>query len=390
MRPIEALAAELGTVAARVERDLRSQFDVLASDMRAKMAEMELRAVTAERTIAELVANRLNEVKDGQPGTSVTLDDVAPLIRDEVARSVSLIPTPRDGVDGVSVSRDDVLSMVLEAVATIPPAPAGRDADPELVRQMVAAAVAEIPPAQPGKDADPAVIAEMVREAVDAIPRPVDGKDADMGALSGLVRELVAAIPVPKDGQDADPDLIRSMVADAVAAIPPAPAGERGPPGRLPSVKAWTDAVHYDGDVVTMDGSTYQALRDTGRQPPHDDWVCLALAGRDGAQGRSFVVRGTWAEAEEYAELDVVVTNGAAFVATLDKPGACPGDGWQMISAQGKRGKPGEDGRKGDPGPAGPAVIGATVDDMGMLTLRNANGTTVSCDFYPVLSRIDR
>lgn len=347
-RSIEALATELGAVAARVERDLRSQFDVLASDMRAKMAEMELRAVTAERTIAELVATSMSEVKDG------------------------------------------VAAMVSEAVAVIQPAAPGRDADPEVVRQMVVAAVAEIPPAQAGKDADPVVIAEMVREAVDAIPRPADGTDADMGALSDLVRELVAAIPVPKDGQDADPDLIRCMVADAVAAIPPAPAGERGPPGRLPAVKAWTDAVHYDGDVVTLDGSTYQALRDTGRMPPHEDWACLAMAGRNGAQGRSFVVRGTWAEAEDYSELDVVVTNGAAFVATTDHPGACPGDGWQMISAQGKRGKPGDDGRKGDPGPPGPAVIGASVDDMGMLTLRNANGTTVSCDFYPVLSRIDR
>lgn len=350
-RSIEALASELGTVAARVERDLRSQFDVLASDMRAKMAEVELRAVTAERTIAELVANRLSEVKDR------------------------------------------VAAMVSEAVAAIPPAAPGRDTDPEVVRQMVAVAVAEIPPAEAGKDADPAVIAAMVREAVDAIPRPSDGKDADMGALSDLVRELVAAIPVPKDGQDADPDLIRSMVADAVAAIPPAPPGDRGLPGRLPAVKAWTDAVHYDGDVVTLDGSTYQALRDTGRMPPHEDWACLAMAGRDGAQGRSFVVRGTWAEADDYAELDVVVTNGAAFVATTDHPGACPGDGWQMISAQGKKGKPGDDGRKGDPGPPGPpgpAVIGATIDDMGMLTLRNANGTTASCDFYPVLSRIDR
>jgi hypothetical protein len=50
----------------------------------------------------------------------------------------------------------------------------------------------------------------------------------------------------------------------------------------LPLVKTYVaDAVHYPGDVVTHDGSTYQALRDTARAPPVDDWICLARAGRD-------------------------------------------------------------------------------------------------------------
>lgn len=346
--PIEALAGELGATAARIEKALQQKFDLLAaelraecSDLRAKAAEWELRAVNAERASTDMVVARLATVRDGEPGRSVTLEDVAPVIRAEVER----------------------------VVAALPPAKDGNDADPEVIRAMVNEAFAELPPAKKGEDADPAVIAAMVREEV-------------------------ASLPPTEKGKDADPAVIRSMVDEAVAravsALPPPAKGDPGPPGRLAAVKAWTDCVHYDGDIVTLDGSTFQAIRDTGRQPPHDDWVCIAQAGRAGDDGRSFTIRGTWEPDGLYRELDVVAMNGASFVAKSDDPGPCPGDGWQLMSAQGKRGKAGDPGLKGDPGPKGPAVIGLGIDENGIQTLRNADGTTVSCDFYPLLSRIGR
>lgn len=350
--PIEALAGELGATAARIEKALQQRFDLLAaelraecSDLRAKAIEWELRAVNAERASAEKVSDRLATVKDGEPGRSVTVEDVAPIIRAEVERVVSV------------------------AVAAIPPAPAGKDVDPEVVRAMVTEAVAAIPPAEPGKDADPKVIRQMVAEEVSRLPPAQAGKDADPEVIRAMVTETVTA---------------------AVSALPAPAKGDPGPPGRLAAVKDWTDDVHYDGDIVTLDGSTFQAVRDTARRPPHDDWVCIASAGRNGADGRSFSIRGTWEPDGEYRELDVVAMNGATFVAKSDDPGPCPGDGWQLMSAQGKRGKPGDPGNKGDPGPKGPAVIALGIDDNGIQTLRNADGTTVSCDFYPILSRLDR
>jgi hypothetical protein len=39
------------------------------------------------------------------------------------------------------------------------------------------------------------------------------------------------------------------------------------------------------GDVVVHDGGVYQALRDTGKEPGHADWLLLAPAGRDGCDG---------------------------------------------------------------------------------------------------------
>lgn len=176
----------------------------------------------------------------------------------------------------------------------------------------------------------------------------------------------------------------------------PGPAGERGPegpPGKLSEIKGWAEGVHYEGDVRAHKGSTYQALKDTGREPPHADWALLAAAGRDGADGRSWTIRGTFSATEKYLELDVVALNGASFAARKDDPGPCPGEGWQLIAGQGKTGKPGERGEKGDRGPkgeAGPPVVAMDVDDQGLVTLTNADGSVITCDLYPVLAKLDR
>jgi len=164
----------------------------------------------------------------------------------------------------------------------------------------------------------------------------------------------------------------------------PGPPGEPGAPGKFAPPKAWARGVHYEGDLVMHAGSTWCAARDTAEEPPHDDWLCVAQA------GRSFQIRGLWKEAEHYRAFDVVALNGSSFVARLDKPGQCPGDGWQLIAAQGNRGKAGDKGPKGDRGPSGRAIVAATVNAEGLLTLTADDGSAVTCDFYPVLSRVAR
>jgi hypothetical protein len=133
----------------------------------------------------------------------------------------------------------------------------------------------------------------------------------------------------------------------------PGPKGESGPPGRdgrLRSVDDWAEGVHYAGNLVVRDGSTYQCIKDTGHPPPHEDWTCLARAGRDGGTLR---VRGTWTSDGHYQALDIVALNGCSFLAVRDSPGPCPGDGWQLIAKQGQRGIAGPRGEKGDRGPPG-------------------------------------
>jgi hypothetical protein len=146
--------------------------------------------------------------------------------------------------------------------------------------------------------------------------------------------------------------------------------GDKGEPGTLPLVKTYLpDTVHYEGDVVTHDGATYQALRDTAREPQHnDDWICLASAGRDGVDGLSPTVRGTFDPNATYKRLDIVAFNKGSFIARYDDPGPCPGGGWQLLTSYGKRGEKGEPGPRGERGPAGPqgypgpTIVGWQID----------------------------
>jgi hypothetical protein len=82
------------------------------------------------------------------------------------------------------------------------------------------------------------------------------------------------------------------------------------------------------------------------------------------------VVRGTFDEAAEYRNLDVVAMNGGSFVALRDAPGRCPGSGWQLLTSPGKRGPAGQSGEKGargERGPPGePGSSGATISGWKM------------------------
>jgi hypothetical protein len=135
------------------------------------------------------------------------------------------------------------------------------------------------------------------------------------------------------------------------AAGPAGPRGEQGPTGQLPIAKAYAPGkVHYMGDVVIHDGSTWQAIRDTGNAPPHDDWIGLCHRGLD---GREPIIRGTYNTQAKYQQLDIVALNGGSFIAKSDEPGPCPGPGWQLIASQGKPGIKGPAGQKGDKGDKG-------------------------------------
>src|SRR5262249_8422949 len=110
--------------------------------------------------------------------------------------------------------------------------------------------------------------------------------------------------------------------------------GPQGPPGTLPSVKLWRqDEVHYRGDVVAYDGSTFQAVKDKARAPGADDWVLIARGGSDAITPQ---VLGTYQEDVEYHRLDIVALNGSSFIARRDNPGPCPGEGWQLLASAGR------------------------------------------------------
>src|SRR5262249_15980504 len=118
---------------------------------------------------------------------------------------------------------------------------------------------------------------------------------------------------------------------------------------------------------VCYDGSLYQALKDTAQVPGGSDWICLALAGRDGVTPD---VRGTYKPGKDYKYLDIVALNGGSFIARTDDPGECPGPGWQLLASRGKTGDKGlpgpraEQGPQGDQGPSGPIIAAWEVDHV--------------------------
>jgi hypothetical protein len=133
--------------------------------------------------------------------------------------------------------------------------------------------------------------------------------------------------------------------------------GLEGPPGRMLAVKHWQPgAIAYAGELVTNAGATWQAQRDTSHVPGNDpDWTCVAAAGQD---ARSPHVRGTYNPDLQYSALDIVSLNGGSFIAKQDRPGICPGEGWQMIARQGHRGNAGEKGERGERGAQGTPGVG--------------------------------
>ena len=198
-----------------------------------------------------------------------------------------------------------------------------------------------------------------MRQAFDGVRRQDDERLTELRtALGDLrlalndIRERMAAAP-PVAGPQGDVG-------------PQGPQGPEGPPALFPQVKAWSaDAISYRGDVVTHAGATWQAQRDTAKEPPHPDWIELAIPGLDGRDAVTPTVRGTWRADAEYRALDIVARDGGCFIAKCDAPSVCPGPDWQIVSTRGARGERGERGLKGEQGPAGPAaptIVGWQID----------------------------
>jgi len=73
-------------------------------------------------------------------------------------------------------------------------------------------------------------------------------------------------------------------------------------------------------------------------------------------QRAPFQHRGPFVADTAYAAGDIAMINGSAFIALRDNPGPCPGPGWRLLAAVGKRGP------KGDPGPTPPTICDWRVD----------------------------
>lgn len=358
----------------------------------------ELRGVDYAATVADLVADAVGRIvlPTPEPGKDADPDETRRLVDEAVKAAIDALPPPEPGKPG-EVDLLVLAAMVDEAVSKLPPAEPGKsvtvkDVQP-ILAELVADAVAALPPVEP-KEVDPVALNALVNEAVSKLPPAEPGKSVTVEDVTPLIEQLVksavADIPAAEPGEsvtveDVEP-MLAEMVDKAVAALPPP---EPGPPGMLPLVKAWEDRVWREAECCTFGGSTYQARTDTGKAPPHADWICIAAAGEPGNDADQIEVRETYDPEGAYRRLNIVALNGAAFIARKDDPGPCPGEGWQVIAMRGKpgpvtKGEPGKSVR-GEPGPP---VVTMSIDGEGLLTLVNGDGSRVECDLYPVLAKI--
>ena len=208
------------------------------------------------------------------------------------------------------------------------------------------------------------------QQALDGVRKQGEERLAELRGVVDRLRSDLLALGAQQEDVRARMADVAQSIAGLPAEGPPGPEGPQGPPGPpalFPETRVWSpDAVSYRGDVVTHAGGTWQARKDTGKEPPHPDWIQLAVPGRDGRDGRDAIsptVRGTWRADATYKFLDVVALNRGSFVAKYDNPGPCPGDGWQLLvsAVKGERGQRGDRGPSGPPGP--PIAIASWVID---------------------------
>jgi hypothetical protein len=197
-------------------------------------------------------------------------------------------------------------------------------------------------PGPPGAPADMQALIEAQnawQRERDAVAAEHEAMFAKIDVLSNTLHARLQELRDGKDGERGDPG-------------PAGQDGLPGAPGALPVVRLWDDGVHYQGDVVAHRGSTWQAQRDTAREPPGNDWIMLAAAGRDAAEGE---VCGQYQAGHAYRKFDLVCHDGCEWRARCDGPGPLPGVGWALSAVQGKRGGKGEHGERGLRGEKGDA-----------------------------------
>lgn len=309
-----------------------------------KDADSEMVAVLVAKAVAAL------EIK-GERGTSVTVDDVAPMIDEVVARHVAALPAP---VPGKSVTIDDVRPILQEMVDAIEKPKNGESVTVDdvvpMIEREVGKAVAGLDLPKP----DEALVALIIGEKVDAVlatwERPQDGtpgKSVTVEDLAPMVeaeaKKAVAALPVPKDGIglagaliDREGQLVVTMTdgtarelgivvgkdvdLDAVAAT------VRGEVAKIPVPKDGVDGVGFDDmDLVDIEGDLF--LRFTRGEVVKDFHLPVPTD------------RGVWVE-REFRKGAGVTWGGSFWMAQRDtsaKPDTAD-SGWRLAIKRGRDG----------------------------------------------------
>lgn len=343
--------------------DLKALADAVIQAVRARMAPLVKRMDDMDAALKGLpdvvskdLERRVQAAVDAIPhpkdGTSVTADDVVPLIADEVSKAVKSLPPPKDGE---SVTVDQLAPLVQEEVAKAVerlPAPRdGKDADPEQMAALVAKAVADIPRPEDGRSITPEEVApmlsELVSKAVAEIPRPKDGESISATEVQRMVDEAVTkamqSIAQPKDGEPGR-DALQLELQPCIDLEKTYPRGTYAKhDGGLWRAFEATKGLH--GWECVVEGIADLRIEQDGRQ---FTLVARTSSGAEVSKGikvAALVDRGVFKMDEFYEAGDGVTWGGSFFIAQKDSPAGRPGepgcDGWRLAVKRGRDGTQG-------------------------------------------------
>jgi hypothetical protein len=246
------------------------------------------------------------------------------------------------------------------------------------VDRAVAEAVAALPVAKDGKDAEPVDVGAVIKSVLEQIPTPAAGKDGadgkngadcDMDAVHRRLDEAVKALPVPKDGKDG------AKGADGEDGIN----GERG----LDGAKG-ADGLGLAGAMIDRDGALQVTFTNgevknlgpvVGKDGAHGadgkDGLSLdafdmeylpeshEIAIKASAAGRTKELRypaggirpaGYWREGTKAHAGEAWVHDGSLWIATKTTPTKpATGDDWIIAARKGRDGERGAKGIDGSP-----------------------------------------
>ncbi|MGZ2789582.1 hypothetical protein AAER32_24380 [Pseudomonas aeruginosa] len=273
-----------------------------------------LEKALAERPDLEAIAKQAAALipmpKDGEPGQDADME----ALKAHLGELVKAIPAP---ADGQSVTIDDVAPMI---------------------RDEVAKAVAEVPPAKDGEsvtvdDVRP-VLAELVSKAVADLPKPQPGKDADMDALRAHLDGLVKSLELPKAASVEEvaafferrfSDLTlhweRQVREDTSKAL-----------DRIPAPKDGRDALPLESFDLSLsdDGRTVTVKMQAG------DTIL-----EKSVRIASVIDRGVYSAEKSYEQGDGTTYGGCYWISQKDAPEGVPGGSadWRLAVKKGRDGK---------------------------------------------------
>lgn len=301
----EFLAPVISAAVAKAVAPLKEQIaqrDDRIAELTKRLDELPAPIEPDLEAIAKLV--QLPEVKDG---TSVTAEDVAPMLEELVAKAVGEITVPEpEKVD-------------LEALA------------------KSAAALIEKP--QDGKSLTVEDVRPMLEDMVKALPKPKDGADANMPELKLHLAELVKSIEVPQ-AQPAPTvdevaatferrfsDLTLSWERQARDTFEKAA-------DRMPKPADGRDAIPLEGFDLSLDedGRTLTVKMQAGETVIEKSVKIAAV-----------LDRGIFKHEGTYEKGDGVSYGGSFWIAKCDNPQGVPGSGETDWRCSVKAGRPGRD-----------------------------------------------